>query len=75
MNDPDIEYAVYRNSLVYFFTTELGTKRAGILRTYELGINDSDVLYVVPEIYGKPIPATKEDFDHYRVCPPKELFI
>jgi len=62
-------YYVYRNCLVYMFMLR-GQKRAGILRTYNHVINDSDIFYLderYESIYGKPIEATQADFDYYRV--------
>lgn len=69
MNDDILGYYVYRNCLVYAFMLR-GQKRAGILRTYNHVLNDSDILYLderYESIYGKPIEATQADFDHYRV--------
>ena len=69
MNDDILGYYVYRNCLVYMFMLR-GQKRAGILRTYNTVINDSDILYVneaVDRPEDAPIEATQADFDHFRV--------
>lgn len=69
MNNDILGYYVYRNCLVYMFMHR-GQKMAGILRTYNTVINDSDILYVNDYVDGKenaPRKATQDDFDYYRV--------
>jgi len=62
-----IEYAVYRDSLVYLF--KLGSKlRAGILTTFNSAIDPlGNPLYVNLNDGELPRKATKEDFKYYRV--------
>jgi hypothetical protein len=63
-----IEYAVYRDSLVYLFRFN-GKLRAGILNTLNRYLNPlSDPLYVDLNSGDLPVKATKNDFAHYRVC-------
>ena len=63
-------YAVYRNSLVYVFMLR-GIKRAQVLRSFEMHIKETDILYINAEIYGEPREATQTDFDNYRIQKPK----
>jgi hypothetical protein len=60
-----IEYAVYRDSLVYLFKLR-GELRAGVLQTFNTpSIQNGDVLYI--NLKEKFMKATEEDFNHYRV--------